>query len=49
MQIYLNKSNKIIMETKQEHKANKTGFAFYHFPARSSKLNHFQPKHKKTR
>ena len=27
MQPKLNKSNKIIMETRQEHKANKTGFA----------------------
>ena len=27
MQNKLNKSKKIIMETKQEHKANKTGFS----------------------
>ena len=27
MQTYLNKSNKIILKTRQEHKANKTGFA----------------------
>ena len=27
MQTELNKSKKIIMETKQEHKANKIGFA----------------------
>ena len=27
MQTKLNKSNKIIMKTRQEHKANKTGFA----------------------
>jgi len=27
MQTKLNKSKKIILETKQEHKANKTGFA----------------------
>ena len=27
MQTKLNKSKKIIMETKQEHKAKKTGFA----------------------
>ena len=29
MQTKLNKSNKIIIETRQEHKANKTGFAIF--------------------
>ena len=36
MQPKLNKSNKIIMETRQEHKANKTGFAI--LPLSSSKF-----------
>ena len=29
MQTQLNKSKKIILETRQEHKANKTGFAIF--------------------
>ena len=36
MQPKLNKSNKIIMETRQEHKANKTGFAI--LPLSSAKF-----------
>ena len=50
MQTQLNKSKKIILETRQEHKANKTGFAilslsypkFYikqHFGQQARKLN----------
>ena len=48
MQTELNKSKKIILDTRHENKANKTGFAFYHFPARSSGINNFQTKYKKT-
>ena len=44
MQTKLNKSKKIILETRQEHKAKKTGFTISHFPAKSSILNHFQIK-----
>ena len=40
MQPKLNKSNKIIMETRQEHKANKTGFANFSL---SSKKFHIKP------
>ena len=29
MQTKLNKSNKIILETRQEHKTNKTGFTIF--------------------
>jgi len=29
MQTQLNKSKKIILDTKQEHKANKTGFTIF--------------------
>ena len=29
MQTYLNKSKKIIIETRKEHKANKTGFTIF--------------------
>ena len=50
MQTKLNKSKKIILDTRQEHKANKTGFAilslsckkFYnkpHFGQQARKLN----------
>ena len=50
MQTKLNKSNKIIIETRQEHKANKTGFAIFslsstkfyikqHFGQQARKLN----------
>ena len=40
MQSKLNKSKKIMLDTRQEHKANKTGFTISHFPAKSSILNH---------
>ena len=40
MQPKLNKSNKIIMETRQEHKANKTGFANFSL---SSKKFYIKP------
>ena len=40
MQTKLNKSKKIILDTRQEHKANKTDLLFSHFPAKSSILNH---------
>ena len=40
MQTKLNKSKKIILETKQEHKANKTGFAILSL---SSKKSYIKP------
>ena len=40
MQTKLNKSKKIIMETRQEHKANKTSFANFSL---SSKKFHINP------
>ena len=47
MQTELNKSKKIIIDTRQEHKANKTGFTIFSLSRKSSILNHFQLKHKK--
>jgi len=40
MQTELNKSKKIIFETRQQHKANKLVLLISHFPAKSSILNH---------
>ena len=40
MQNELNKSNKIILDTRHENKAKKTGYLFSHFRAKSSILNH---------
>ena len=40
MQNQLKKSKKIIIETRQEHKANKTGFTNFSLFRKSSILNH---------
>ena len=40
MQTQLNKSKKIIFETRQQQKANKTGFAIFSLSSKSSILNH---------
>ena len=40
MQTYLNKSKKIILDTRQEHKANKTSFAIFSL---SSKKFYIKP------
>ena len=40
MQTELNKSKKIMFETRQQHKANKTGFTNFSLPVKSSILNH---------
>jgi len=39
MQTKLNKSNKIIIETRQEHKANKTGFAIFSLSSKKFYIN----------
>ena len=48
MQTKLNKSKKIIKETKKEHKANKTGFAILSLSCKkNSTINHIlDSKHK---
>ena len=47
MQTKLNKSKKIILDTRLEKKLTKLVLLFSHFPAQSSILNHFQTKYKK--
>ena len=48
MQTELNKSKKIILDTRHENKANKTGFAILPLPAKSSTLNHFRTEQRET-
>ena len=44
MQTELNKSKKIIMETRQEHKANKTGFAIWPLVSKKFYIKPFSDK-----
>ena len=48
MQTKLNKSKKITLDNRHEKKANKTGFTILSLSEKSSILNHFDIKHKKT-
>ena len=47
MQTKLNKSKKIIKETKKEHKANKTGFGILSLSSKKFYIKHFYIKHMK--
>ena len=44
MQTYLNKSKKIIIDTRQEHKANKTGFAILQLSSKKFYIKPFSDK-----
>ena len=48
MQTKLNKSKKIILETKHENKANKTGFAILSLSSKKFYTKPFFTEHKKT-
>ena len=48
MQTKLNKSKNIIIETRQEHKANKTGFAIFSLSSKKFYIKPFPEKYKKT-
>ena len=44
MQTYLNKSNKIILETRQEYKTNKTGFTILSISSKKFYIKPFSDK-----